>query len=305
MEHGGLPSVLMWLPWDKALVLAALLGVLVLALRGTDRRWAVTSAAVAREAFLLAIIYAAWNWVGEVSTPEAHGALERGVWIWDFERAIRLPSEAWLQDMILPHRGIVQFANVYYATAHIGAMGIFLVWLVTWHRDRFPHWRNALALVTAIGVLIQMIAVAPPRLVPSTHMVDTGLAYGQSVYQALGRGEAGQLQAMPSLHVAWAVLIAVAVWELAPSPWRWIGPLHAATTMWVVMVTANHYWLDGIVGAAIVVVVLVGQRLGSHWWARRADARSDLVAPGPIGDRGSTPVPAPVAAPSSGAGAVV
>lgn len=274
----------MWLRWDKALVLAAGFGVVALVGRGSRDRRLATAANIAQEAALVAVLYALWNWVGEVSVPEVVGAESRGVWIWHVERALHLPSEAWLQSMILPHRWLVQGANLYYATAHITGMAVFLVWLIAWHRDRFAHWRNALALLTLAGVAVQMIAVAPPRLIPATtHMVDTGLAYGQSVYQALGRGDAGQLQAMPSLHVGWAVLIAVAVWELAPSPWRWIGVAHAALTMWVVMVTANHYWLDGIVGAGLLVLVLAGQRTSQRLWVARR--RVPAVAPLPVDRR--------------------
>ena len=85
-------------------------------------------------------------------------------------------------------------------------------------------------------------------------MIDTGLAYGQSVYGALGRGIAGQLQAMPSIHVAWAAIIGWAAFTASTSKWRWIGPIHFALTFVVVAVTGNHYWLDGLVAMALLVV---------------------------------------------------
>jgi hypothetical protein len=94
-------------------------------------------------------------------------------------------------------------------------------------------------------------------------MIDTGLAYGQSVYGALGRGIAGQLQAMPSIHVAWAALIGWAAYVASTSRWRWIGPLHFAITFVVVAVTGNHYWLDGIVAMGVLV--------GARWAGLQID----------------------------------
>jgi hypothetical protein len=78
------------------------------------------------------------------------------------------------------------------------------------------------------------------------------LKYGQSVYS---NGLAvDQLSAMPSVHVAWAVLVGYYVWRISPSRWRFVGPLHALATVLVVVVTGNHWWLDGIVAVAVLSV---------------------------------------------------
>jgi hypothetical protein len=70
------------------------------------------------------------------------------------------------------------------------------------------------------------------------------------------RGAANQFAAMPSLHVGWAVLVAIVLWQVLPKLWRWAGVVHAGLTSVVVVVTANHYWIDGLVGTAIVLVAL-------------------------------------------------
>jgi len=101
---------------------------------------------------------------------------------------------------------------------------------------------------------VQMVPVAPPRMLPG--FVDTALAYGQSIYGPFGSGVADQLSAMPSVHVAWAVLIAFFVVRASPSRWRWLVVAHPVITMLAVVATANHFWLDGVVAAAIVAVAL-------------------------------------------------
>ncbi len=236
----------MWLPWEFGIALAAIFYTLSRTFR--DQR----IVPFAREATVVALLYGLWQLAGQVSLLSIDNALARGAAIWNFERAIGLPSELSLQESMVPHSTITQGANLYYAGAHVPAIGVFLLWLFARHREAYPVWRNALAIVTGVSLVIQLIPVAPPRLTDETQMIDTGLAYGQSLYGVLGRGVAGQLQAMPSIHVAWAALIGWAVWEVSTSRWRLVGPLHFAITFVVVAVTGHHYWLDGIVAVALL-----------------------------------------------------
>lgn len=239
----------MWLPWEYGLVLMVVFAGVSRQVRNDRPRLG----AIAGEAAIVAALYSLWQLAGQLSLMGIDRALERGAWLWEFERTLRLPNEQAWQAALIPHSFWTQAANIYYAGAHVPAMGIFLVWLFLRHNDHYRTWRNALALVTGLCLLIQLVPVAPPRLTDETGMIDTGLAYGQSVYGTLGRGIAGQLQAMPSIHVAWAALIGWAAWEASDSRWRWVGPAHFIITFVVVAVTGNHYWLDGIVAMALLV----------------------------------------------------
>jgi hypothetical protein len=121
-----------------------------------------------------------------------------------------------------------------------------------------------------------MIPVAPPRLYPSLGFIDAGAVYGPRVYDSIGTNLPGQLAAMPSMHVAWAMLIGIACYQASTSRWRWIGPLHAFLTVFAVTVTAYHWLLDGLVATAIL---LVGMAIGRWWPWRRATGRLDLSRP--------------------------
>ena len=259
----------MWLPWEHGIALAAIFYILGRSVG--DQR----VVPVAREATLVAVLYSLWQLAGQVSLLSIDNALARGVAIWELERAMRLPSELTLQEWLTPYSGATQAANFYYAGAHVPAMGLFIVWLFARHRDAYPAWRNSLAIVTGVSLIIQLIPVAPPRLTDETQMIDTGIAYGQSLYGVLGRGIAGQLQAMPSIHVAWAALIGWAVWEVSSSRLRVLGPLHFAITFVVVAVTGNHYWLDGIAAIALLVAARwAGLRLHEFFGAQQREAIS-------------------------------
>jgi hypothetical protein len=124
--------------------------------------------------------------------------------------------------------------------------------------------RTTIVLLTASCLLVQLVPVAPPRLLPRFGFVDTAEQYGQSVYTALKAVGPDQLSAMPSVHVGWAVLVGVVVVWLGTSRWRWLALLHPALTIFVVAATANHFWLDGIVAVALLVLAIAVQ------WAGRA-----------------------------------
>ena len=42
--------------------------------------------------------------------------------------------------------------------------------------------------------------------------------------------------------------------------WRWLAAAYPVLTLLVVVVTANHFWLDGIAAGLLVALVLVVQR---------------------------------------------
>jgi hypothetical protein len=127
------------------------------------------------------------------------------------------------------------------------------VWLFLRHRDQYPEIRNALAILTLACFVIHLIPVAPPRLIGGTGFVDTGLRFHQSVYGPVGTGISDQVSAMPSVHIAWAALIAWGAIKASTSKWRWLVSLHLVLSMIVVVVTANHFWLDGVVAIALLV----------------------------------------------------
>lgn len=250
----------MWLPWTYSLPLAGLLfviGAVAGRIDGGGTLLSPTVGAVAREASRVALLYTLWQVAGRLSVSGIERANDRGLWVWNLERTLRLPSERAFQELIVPHDWLAQAANVYYAVAHVPGMGLFLVWLFFRHRAEYPGWRNVLVGITFVSLLIQLIPVAPPRLIPSIGMLDTGVAYGQSVYAIGGSTVAGQLQAMPSLHVGWAALIAIATWRLSTGWARRLGAAHLAATITVVTVTANHYWLDGLVCIALLVPMVM------------------------------------------------
>jgi hypothetical protein len=252
------------LPWQYALAAACGLFIVTAVIRagklaGRSASWALWGG-VAWESALLFGLYGLWQFAGSFTVMGTSGALPRARWLWDAERALYLPSETALQRPILGHPLLVQACNYYYDILHFPLLGACLIWLYARHRASYPRIRTTVALFTGISLLIQLIPVAPPRLLPSTGMVDTAVRYGQSVYSWGGGFDADEFSAMPSVHVGWALIVAIAVITVSRSRWRWLAAGYPVLTLLVVVVTANHFWLDGIVAALLVVLVLVVQQ---------------------------------------------
>lgn len=242
------------MPWRQAVLLAAFLAVVGTAARRSGDRRVTAIGAAAREAATVLGLYSIWNYSGRISLVKVDGALARARLIWDLQRWLPLPRETAVQQALLPHDSLVQASNLYYAIVHVPALLGLLVWLFVRHRHRYRRWRNVLALTTLGCLLIQLVPVAPPRFLPELGFVDTGILYGQSVYGSLGDRPFAfdQLSAMPSVHVAWAVLVGVAIVAVSPSRHRWWWMLHPAITVAVVVGTGNHWWLDGIVAGVLI-----------------------------------------------------
>jgi PAP2 superfamily len=254
------------LSWPYAVASAAFLAVVSVGIRFAGRfralaRGWTAGAALAWEAGLLFALYGLWQFAGSFTVMSPAGALPRARWLWHAERLVHLPSETTVQRLFLPHPLVVQAFNLYYDILHFPVLGACLIWLYVAHRDRYPQIRTTVALFTLISLLIQFIPVAPPRMLPASGMVDTALKYGQSVYSWHGGFDADELSAMPSVHVGWALIIAIAVITVSRSRWRWLAAGYPLLTTLVVVVTANHFWLDGVVAGLLVVMVLGMQRL--------------------------------------------
>jgi hypothetical protein len=195
-----------------------------------------------------------------------------------------------VQRAFLPHPIVVQGLDLYYAALHFPVLIACLIWLFVRYRRQYRHVRTTLVLFTASCLLVQFIPVAPPRMLAGDGMVDTAMRYGQSVYGSVAGFNADQLSAMPSVHVGWALLVALVVVQVSRSPWRWLALGYPALTVLAVVVTANHYWLDGIAAALILALVLLVQR-ASRVAAGRLMAGRRRGGPRPSGGQPSNRQP--------------
>ncbi len=201
------------------------------------------------------VVYSAVRTLTADSWRAARGNAHRLI---DFQEQVGLPSEAVLQGLFLPYEWLTRAANTYYFAAHFPSMILFLAWALLFKRHAMPRIRFALIACTMAGLVVHLaFPLAPPRMLRMAGFVDTARLFGPDPY-ALGIAKAAnELAAMPSLHVGWALLIAVAVIKVGISRLRWLVIAHPVLTAVVVVVTANHYWTDIFAGALLAWV---------GWW---------------------------------------
>ena len=271
---------------QQAMVLAVifavigLLGPPVLGRRRiASRRWLEVVLAGAREGAVVMALFTLWQIAGGLALTRVAGAFERAHTILSISRWLPLPTELWVQSVVLPHPDLVRLMNTFYLYVHINSILVFLIWLFLRHRERYPWARNILVLLTGTCLLVQMIPVAPPRMLTDLGFVDTATLYGQSVYGPFGSGIADQLSAMPSVHVGWALFIAFVVIKVSTSRWRWLVLLHPLVTSVVVVATANHFWLDGIVAGGILALAVPIAGLPEPWLAARRARLRPVASP--------------------------
>jgi len=255
-----------WPTWSQAALAAMIAGLVALALRRSRPSRPTPIGDVvgpaALEFAIVAALYSIWRMAKNLPLTQADGAIERAHDIVAVQNFLHLPSELSLQHVVLDHDWLAKFASYYYAGAHVPGIIIFLVWLYARHRDVYPHWRNALAILTAFCLFIRFVKVAPPRFLTDLGYVDVSAIYGIDVYGEAGTGVSSQFAAMPSLHVAWAGVIAFGALAASTSRWRWIGMVHLVITMLVISATGHHWWLDGIVALGLLWVSLRLDTLG-------------------------------------------
>ncbi|PWI14138.1 hypothetical protein DI272_08210 [Streptomyces sp. Act143] len=212
-----------------------------------------------RELLLVAGLFLVYKFGRQLAaghTGEAFGNAHR---VWDLERAVHLPGEGSVQNLLLHGDTLVHLANTYYATVHFPATAAFLIWLYLRRPGHYVWARRVLAAVTAAALLVHLaFPLAPPRMLAAAGLVDTAKVYGPSVYGPPQTDHlSNQFAAMPSLHFGWALMVAIGLIVATRSRWRWLWLLHPLLTLTVIVGTANHYWLDAIVATLMLGIALV------------------------------------------------
>jgi membrane-associated phospholipid phosphatase len=169
------------------------------------------------------------------------------------QRHLWLAHEADIQKLILWSEVLVRVFNTMYTYGHFWLIGAAGIWLFFFHRERYMLFRNAFFIAGVISlVCFNIMPLAPPRLLPGSFgAVDTLRMFSEVNYENSG-AFVNEYAAMPSLHVAWNLLICLAIASTTQN--RIVrfacmaGPLLMSTT---VVVTGNHWILDCVAGYAV------------------------------------------------------
>jgi hypothetical protein len=206
-----------------------------------------------------------------VEPEEAFANAERVI---EIQRSLGLYFEETLQGWFLGWEWFLKAWNIFYGSFHFVVTAGALVWLFrSWPR-RYPLWRTTLAGATALALIgFATIPLMPPRLMPT---VDPSYEYVDTLAELGGLWDfdegpvaevSNQYAAMPSLHFGWSLWSALVLWPMVRRGWlKALVALYPVATLFAIIVTANHFWLDAVGGA---VVVAGGYLIARAWYAWR------------------------------------
>ena len=251
-----------------------LLGVIALG-RLLLPRSSVTFVEVAREVTIVVFAYFFYSIVRGIVEGREFEPFEHASDVIALERSLGIFWEISLQEQFVRFSFLVNLANWTYMWGLWPVIIVAGPWLFLSHRKDYYLYRNAFLISGAIGLVVfGMLPVAPPRYMPAWGFVDTVGAYdgGKSLGILVN-----EYAAMPSLHFGWILLIGVAM--VRHAQWRVmkaIGVVLPPAMFLSIVLTGNHYIIDGIAGG---IVAAIGLAI-AVWFQRYLDARQ-LGGPSP------------------------
>jgi hypothetical protein len=246
-----------------------------------------------QEIAALTLLYGVYELLRGVGSVNLASATEHAQRVVRLEGHLGVYSERTVQHFsegipMLSHT----LATLYIALHVAGTIGV-LFWVYRSRRFAFPFVRTALVLTTALALPVYALyPVAPPRLAIAG-FADTVSESGPLDLSStlLGRFY-NPVAAVPSLHLAYALLVgAVIVWLARPLTLRVAGALYPFVALFVIVATGNHYYFDAATGAAVAAVAA----LAARGLTREPDG--SRRAPPPRGERPSQPAYRPGSAP--------
>ena len=238
---------------------------------GTGRR-------LIKEIFLIATFAVIYEEIRDHMVQAGAAAASHALQIVSAEQALGLFRERAVQDSIIGNDTVTDAFNAYYGGTHFLIPILVLAWLMVRHPAHYARARTALATITGLAFIVfWLFPVAPPRLLPARFgIIDTLVAGSGHVEGALISAAGDQYASMPSVHVAWAVWCALAIYPVARH-WavRALAIAYPLVTTLVVVATGNHFFLDVIAGALLACGTWVAvTRLGAWLTVRIATRRS-------------------------------
>lgn len=265
--------------WALLLLTAGLLGMRVL-MRRTQR----ISGAIMTEAFTVYAAYLFYFMVRGLVKDQRALAYANARRIIEIEQALGLHIEEGLQALVVGNDQIVRFMNWIYVWAHWPVIVGALIWLFLKVPERYALYRNAFLISGAIGLLFfALFPCAPPRFLPELSLIDTVTQRSYSHHVLLPPDLANKYAAVPSLHAGWNLLVGIAIVREARRWWvRTLGAIMPAFMLASIVLTGNHFIIDGFIGYAVVIVGLMLATI--HANARRQvidpEPQPQIVAPG-------------------------
>ncbi|CAB4372996.1 MAG: hypothetical protein F2947_09650 [Actinobacteria bacterium] len=223
-----------------------------------------------REILIVIVVDVVYESVRNLSAGKPDKAYENALLIIDWQRNFGIWHEQAMQNFALDYTPLIVFANYFYGSVYIAATLFTLIFLYSKFPDDYSLFRNTLAIGTLCGLIgFALFPLMPPRLLDDTILlqgantghwfgfVDTLVKYPTfwSFNDETMKTISNQFAAMPSLHCGWAFWGLIALLPRVKSRWaKTLVVLYPVVTVYVVVITGNHYVLDAVAGFFLFTV---------------------------------------------------
>lgn len=212
-----------------------------------------------------------------VSFEAAHGFWVEPAWQTFFLQTRHL------FDWTVTWLDMVRLMNGIYIGCHVFVTLGVAIWVYFYRRRHFALLRNVIIVTNGLALVIyETFPVAPPRLTTDLLFNHHQFIFQDTVFGTISTGGKlvgtqigyNEFSAMPSVHMAWALVIGATLVVLArPKIVKVLGCLYPLLMLITVVATGNHFLMDAV-GACIVVSLAasacfaLARWKGTHAWPR-------------------------------------
>lgn len=210
-----------------------------------------------KEVLIIAVLYLLYESTRNYLEGSTATAYRNALRIMDWQTHLGINVEHEWQQAILPHHWLVEIANYFYGSLWVVGTVIALVWLYRRQPDAYPRWRTTLMITTGLALIgFLTFPLMPPRLLDTPGNGDYGFVDTLREWPPFwaltadrAQGISNRFAAMPSMHCGWALWVSCSVAPRLQRRWKQILVwAFTPATVWVVVVTGNHYFLDAVGG---------------------------------------------------------
>jgi len=216
---------------------------------------------VSRELAIVGVAYLTFALAKNLTDPSpVLKAVSNGWGVIRLESALALNHESFIQQIIARlSLGLLIALTYFYAVGMwLGLAGTAVVLFIK-TRVAYVQLRRTFMLTMILGaVVFAVYPLAPPRFMPGLGMTDTVTLLGldPAAPNSNSAISYNRFAAMPSLHYAWALLVMVAAFRFGGHRVIIAGFSFQLLMFVAIIATANHYILDALAGALLLVIAM-------------------------------------------------
>jgi hypothetical protein len=175
------------------------------------------------------------------------------------ERSLGIFTELDVQHFALQRPWALDIADFTYFHAHFAITVLFMFWLYLRRNEHYYFVRNAVFVADGIALLgFTFFPAAPPRFLTDLGFTDTLDRYASiNTYSDGLKQLTNPYAAVPSIHTCYSIITALTCFCLVKRrPVRILWLFYPCLIVFSIVATANHFWLDAILGACTAAVAL-------------------------------------------------